>query len=193
MAIILALEELYGAVTTRIANDHSGEVVIGQPPPVHQAFGWREPARQRASRRSIIWVPGDDSSGEVGKLGAAKYPGRNPRPLATLYELFTVYIAAQDPAAPADDALQYRATRLLLDEWLRAVYLAARGTYEILKTGWVSPERVQHRYGAAVRVLGAIQSMIPDYTHEAAPADTQGVITIETLDHSETFEAPEDP
>jgi hypothetical protein len=186
MAVVLALEDLYSKVTARFLADGRGPTVVYQP------FGWREPAKQRTTSERIVWVPGDDESGELGKLGPARYPGRNPRPLATLGELFTCYIAAQDPSDPTNEAKQYRATRLLFDEWTRALYLAARDTFTIVRSTWVL-DKTQFRHGAAIRSLGAIQSMIPDYTHEAAPTDTKARVTLVELDHSEQFDVEAPP
>jgi hypothetical protein len=198
----MALEILYDDVTARITADHAAEVlpptVPPEPPapvPVFQSFGWREPPKQISSSRSVIWVPGDDDTGDLGRMLPPKYPGRNPRPLGNLAELFTVYLSAHDPAAPQNERSQYRATRLLFDEWWRAVYLSAIAHSEIslVKSGWII-SKTQHRYGAAIRVVGAIQSMIPDYTLESAPADTKALITVVELGHSDAaFEAPEAP
>jgi hypothetical protein len=195
----MALEILYDDVTARIAADHAAEALPATTPPeppaappVFQSFGWREPPRQLSSERSIIWVPGDDESGDLGKMLPAKYPGRNPRPLGNLAELFTVYISARDPSDPDNERAQYHATRALFYEWWRAVYLSAIAHSEIslLKAGWLI-EKVQHRYGAALRVVGAIHSMIPDYSRATAPADTTAVITVTELDNSDpAFEAP---
>lgn len=180
MAIILALEKLYSDVTAAFAADGRN---------VPQPFGWRVTANQAPLPERIVWVPGDDESGDLGKMGPPKFPGRNPRPLATLAELFTCRISAHDPEKPADEASQYRATRLLFDEWFRAVRRAAPGQFEILKAGWIT-DKNQFRYGAAIRVLGAIQSMIPDYTQAVAPVDTGAEVTLVDLDQSVTFEVP---
>lgn len=181
MAIVLALEKLYADVTARFIADSRASVV--------QPFGWQATAAANAAAERIVWVPGDDASGDLGKIAAPKYPGRNPRPLRTLEELFTCRISAIDTTAPTNEALQYRATRLLFDEWMRAIYLAAPGQFEILKSGWII-EKTQLRYGAAIRVLGAIQSMIPDYTQAVAPVDSKAAVTLVELDHSEAFPAP---
>lgn len=180
MATVLALEKLYADVTAAFAADARN---------VPQPFGWRAAAAQAPLPERIVWIPGDDSAGDLGVVGPPKYPGSNPRPLANLHELFTCHIAAHDPTSPADEALQYRATRLLFDEWYRAVRRAAPGQFEILKAGWIT-DKNQFRYGAAIRVLGAIQSMIPDYTQAVAPADAKARVTLAELDHSELFQAP---
>lgn len=180
MATILALEKLYGDVTAAFAADLRN---------VPQPFGWRATAAQQPAPERIVWIPGDDENGDLGKIAPPKYPGRNPRPLATLGELFTCRISAHDPAAPTDEALQYRATRLLFDEWFRAIRRAAPGQFEILKAAWII-EKTQFRFGTAIRVLGAIQSMIPDYTHGSAPVDTKAAVTLVELSRSEAFQVP---
>lgn len=169
----LALGHLYTAVQARFTTD--GRSAVAQP------FGWREPAKQRATIERIVWVPGDDSNGDVGKIGPPKYPGGNPRSLGTLGELFTCYVSSHDPTDPTNEFKQWRCSRLLFDEWWRAVRLSAPGLVEIVRSTW-QLDKTQHRYGTAIRVLGAIQSTIPDYTLSAAPADAQAAVTLVELD-----------
>lgn len=153
MTVVLALPRLYDAVVATFAADAApGEAIP-------QAFGWREPSRRGALR--IVWVPGDDASGDLGELGAARSPGRDPRPLATVRELATVYLEAADSSAPENERAQYVAARLLFDAWLRAVYLAARGTFVVLSSAWVIDKK-ERRYGATIRVVLAIEAMVPD-------------------------------
>lgn len=129
------------------------------------AFGWREPTKQtnqgagRANR--ILFVPGDDESGDMGKDAPARSPGRNPRPLATVLELFTVYVWAYDPTAPENELKQYEAARFLYDAFRRAMYRAARGTIAVEKQGWQTKSK-ERRFGAEIRVLCSVQAMIPD-------------------------------
>jgi hypothetical protein len=129
MSDTLALEQLYDDVVARFAAE------FAEPPA--QSFGWREPAKRVKAPR-ISWVPGDDASGDIGALGPARSPGRDPRPLATVRELATVYLEAFDATAPENELAQYRSARLLYDAWFRAVYLAARGTFEIRSHRWVN-------------------------------------------------------
>jgi len=138
-----------------------------------QVFGWREPAHRAGSMR-IVWVPGD--GGDLGEIAPPRNPRRNPRPLATVHELFTVFLEASDPAAPEDELAQYTAARLLFDAWLRAVYLASHGTYAIRSARWVD-EKVTRRYGATLRVVGSIEAMVPDAPFESAPVDTEADVT----------------
>ncbi len=184
MSTILALTKLYDDVVARMDADAlaAGATVVPQ------AFGWRSPAQQPRAPR-IVWVPGDDTGGALGDVRAARSPGRNARPLVTLGELFTVYLEAVDTTAPEDERAQYQAARELFDAWLRAVYLAARGTFQIRAASWVI-ERKERRYGATVRVLGEIEAMVPDAAFGVAPVDTRGEIDVDELDASETLTPP---
>lgn len=144
--------------------------------PVPNRFGWREPAKRGASPR-ITWVPGDDASGTLGEVGPARSPGRTPaRPLATLHELVTVYIEGLDPSALENELAQYTATRLLFDAWMRAVYLAAHGTFRVVSDTWVT-ETKERRHGAAIRVVLSIAAMIPDAPYTSAPVDVTASVT----------------
>lgn len=182
MTVVLALETLYDAVRARMDADTLALDPTATPVP--QPFGWREPPKRTGTMR-IVWVPGDDESGDIGELGPARNPGRNPRSLGTLRELFTVYIEAADQAAPENERKQYTATRLLFDAWLRAVHLAAHGTFAIESASWVN-DKATRRYGATLRVLATIEAMVPDAPLEIAPVDTRASIAVSELDVTET-------
>lgn len=169
----LALPYLFDAVVARFALDAAAL----DPPvaPVPQAFGWREPAKRTGALR-IVWVPGDDESGDMGEVAAARNPGGNPRPLATLNELFTVYLEAVDLDAPENERAQYIAARELYDAWLRAVYLAVHGAFAIQGQTWVTEKSVR-RYGATIRVLCTVEAMVPDATNELAATDASALVT----------------
>lgn len=173
MAVVFALEQLYDDVEALFAAEAAAE----DPPiePVPMVFGWREPARRGTSYR-IVWVPGDDRSGELGELGPAKQPGRNPRPLWTLDEQFTVYLEAYDPTDAENERAQYHAARLLFDAWARAIYRVARGTVRVAKPTWVTDKKVR-RHGATLRVLASIDAMVPDTAYPLAPSDTEAHVT----------------
>lgn len=179
MAVILALTKLFDDVKARMDAD----AAAADPPlaAVPQVFGWREPTKRSGSSLRIVWVPGDDKSGELGEVAPPRNPGRNPRPLATLRERFTVYLEAQDPSAPESERTQYQASRELLDAWLRAVHLEARGTYALEKPSWVTDKK-ERRFGAAIRVLGTIEAMVPDVEHTIAPVGVRAVIEVSELD-----------
>jgi hypothetical protein len=110
-------------------------------------------------------VPGDDATGSFGPVIAPRSVGGNPRSLADLEELFTVYLFASDPTRPEVELAQYKAARLLFDAWWRAVYLAAHGNVRMVASKW-SVKSIERRYGAGMRVVCAIRSPIPDQTYE---------------------------
>lgn len=187
----LAVEHVFDSVVARFASDAAAE----DPPatPVPQSFGWREPFKRTGTTR-IVWVPGDDSSSDLGAILPAREPGREPRrPLATLAELVTVYVEAVDLSDAENERAQYRAARRLFDAWFRAVYLAARGAFSIRSSRWVDDKNLR-RYGAALRTVIAIDAMIPDEALESTGTDTRAVnvsILDDTTDGTdETAEAP---
>lgn len=181
MGVVLALPYLFDGVEALFAADAAAQV----PPvePVPQAFGWREPARRTGTLR-IIWVPGDDASGAMGDLGPARQPGREPRPLATLHEIFTVYIEARDASAAENERAQYQAARELYDAWYRAVHRVAHGTFVVRSQGWVI-DKALRRAGAAIRVLCTVQAMVPDAPLSLVNVEGADIQTSE-LDVTET-------
>ncbi len=174
MATKLALEYLYESVVARFTAEGTAAT---------QVFGWREPPKQLAGPPRIVWVPGDPA-GSLGEIGGARYPGRNQtspdpdlgRPLATLRELFTCYIHAEDASDPQDELLQFKAARLLYDAWYRAVYLAAHGIFLQRSAAWHGDPN-ERRRGATIRVVASVESMIPDSPLALAPADTAAHVT----------------
>lgn len=181
MADTLALEALYNAVSARFTAEGTGAANL---------FGWRVPAQQKPGSR-CIWIPGDPS-GKAGTIGGAKWPGRNPRPIANFVELFTVDIVGVDPNAGEDELAQYKVTRLLADAWYRAVYLAAHGTFTVVSEDWII-DRKERRKGTALRVVCTIDSMIPDEPLAGAPITTRAVIEVDELDEAETLEVGDAP
>jgi len=176
MAITTALEYVYNAVAARFAAEGTAATNV---------FGWREPARQPAALASplahgrIVWTPGD-ATGSLGELKAARNPGRDPRPLATLGELVTCTISAADLTAPESELAQYRITRLLYDAWFRAVYLAFHGQFAMVSQGWVEDAN-ERRRGAAIRAVISLDAMIADLPATLAPADTSVCVTVTEL------------
>ena len=84
-------------------------------------------------------------------------------------------ISAQDETEPENEMAQYRAARFLFDAWYRAVYLAVHGVVRVQSTSWVI-DKNERRFGATIRVVCGIESMIPDAEATAAPVDTKAVI-----------------
>lgn len=175
MADTFALENLYNAVVARFTAE--GTVC-------NNVFGWRTPAQQVIGSR-IAWVPGDPA-GNIGVNGPARNPGNNPRSIGTLHELFQVIVSSSDPSDPTNELLQYKATRFLRDAWFRAAYIAARGTFQIQSEAWII-DKNERRFGAALRIVCEIQSMIPDEPAPTAPVDTSAALTVDALDQTETL------
>lgn len=173
--IIFALENLYNNVVARFTLEGTA---------VPNLFGWREPVKQLTTGSRIQWVPGDDDSGDAGKTQPPRNPGAVPRSIGTLAELVTVYCVGIDTSAPENELAQYKAARTLYDAWFRAVFLAANGTYQILKTKWIV-EKTERRHGATLRVLLAIEAKIPDAIPDSAPTDTAAEIGAAELDVTE--------
>jgi len=180
MTDTLALEALYLAVRARFTSEGYA---------VDQAFGWREPPAQTARPR-IAWFPGDPG-GDVGTWAGARSPGRNPRPLATLRELFTVEIFASDPLHLENELAQYKAARLLADAWFRAVYLAARGTFQVRSTRWLNRRGAARTAGATLQLVCEVEAMVPDVEHPIAPVDTQADVATSVLEETEHDVIPE--
>jgi len=165
VSIVFAVTKAYDDVVARFAADGTSCEFF---------FGWREPPKQNPYARRIVVVPGDPS-GAVGSVGAARFPGRNPRPLATLGELFTVVVEGYDATDARNERAQYQIVRELWDAYYRALYLSAHGTFEVLSMKWdVSKNTVQR--GAMLVATIAIQAMIPDAPLEVAPTDTRAVV-----------------
>lgn len=189
MSTLTGVSALFRAVEARfIAEETPGEVV----------FGWREPDKQRTAPRAVIFVPGDTSGG-LGAIGNPRQVGGNPRNLFLIDEAVTVLLVARDNDAPEDELAQYTAARLLLDDFLRAVYLAAHGRFAIKRSSWIqlptSPN--QRRRGAAIELLLTVQGIVPDVAHPYVSATTDPAATISAqvseLDVSTTIEIEATP
>jgi len=179
MAEILALELLFDSVVARWAHEAGpGET------PVPNLFGWREPAQKLTIGTRIVWIPGDPN-GDFGAIVPVTQPGRNPRSLATLDELFTVEILAHDPVALENERAQYHVTRLLFDAWWRACYLAMPGRVAIVKNEWIT-DRKERRFGAGIRAVCSVSAMIPDTPYEQISADDNPAAIVDTHIHDVT-------
>ena len=162
MAETLALPKLFNDVVARFAAEGTN---------VPNVFGWSQRRQRGAQQNRICWEPGDPS-GAAGALIGARQPGRNPRPIDTLEELFSVYIEGRDNSAPEDEKLQYIATMKLFMAWRRAVYLKPldgekRQLVTVRSTGWMV-DRTVRRNGATLQVVCTVQLMIPDSAYTVA-------------------------
>lgn len=166
MSVVLAIPNAYDLIVSRFALDGTA---------CDFAFGWRETQRQLTSPRRIVFQPGDPT-GTLGDVAPARFPGRNPRPIATLNELVTVFVEAHDAADPENERAQYQATRELFDGFYRALYLACRGTFEVVSSKWDTSKNLRRRGAMLVAVI-SLQAMIPDSALTAAPVDTSASIT----------------
>ena len=192
MTDTFALEKLYNNVVTQFASD--GTVVPN-------LFGWREKRKHIVSNGAlqgaataqpstpgnrIIWVPGnEEGDGDAGKhSGPSKNPGTNPRSLATLGEVFTVYIQGSDPRTPANELAQYRAVRFLYDAWFRAVYLAAYGTFSIQTVKW-DRSKTERQHGAMMIAVCTVEAMIPDVSFPTAPVNTAAALATTVLSQTD--------
>jgi hypothetical protein len=169
VATVFALENLFDAVVAQFAADSVA---------VQSDFGWRFPPQKLEALdptrpRRIVWVPGDDD-GTIGTLGPVKQPGRLPRSIGTLAEACTVLILAVDSTALENERAQYHAARALFDQWYRACYLAAYGTFEIESVTWMTAHK-ERRYGAGIRVLLTIDAMIPDDGPDSSTDANEGL------------------
>lgn len=181
MAAVLALEIIYNHVRDQFASDG---LICEQP------FGWAKTGAHLTGPR-IVWVPGDPA-GAAGLITGAKNVGTLPRPLATFNEAFHVVISGYgDESDPSNELKAWRATRLLFDQWLRALALRAMGMYELTRQDWVrAGERDYVRFGTAMVVTAAVQSAVLDIGPDCetgAPVNTYPGADIEVheLDYTE--------
>lgn len=161
-------------------------------PECSSVFGWRRPTQQRNDPARICWVPGDP----VGDAGVLGQPSKNPRgplvSLASFEEQFTLYVQdrAREIGADYDELANYSATRMLFDDWLRAMTLAAYaigtgGRVSVVKLTWLR-EKKEAALGATLRVQCALDAMIPRESLATAPANAEANVTGQLLDVSET-------
>jgi hypothetical protein len=182
MAIVFALPALLQAVVDRFAVEGPWLVapVIAPPAPgipIPNVFGWKKPEQQMLRGNRVIWVPGDDDNGDVGEYLSPRQVGQNPRSLARLGELFTIYIVGEDKTQPENEIAQYNATRALHDAWFRAVHLAAYGTFKLNKPRWFG-EAKERRRGATMRLVGTIEAPLPDEIHDFVAADAHAEVGV---------------
>jgi hypothetical protein len=173
MSSVLALPYLYDRVLALLAVES---------PTVRCVFGWREAAKQinagYISANRVCFVPGDGGGG-LGVDRPPRWPGRNPSPLATLAESFSVRCWAIDRAAPNDELAQYTAARLLYDGVRRALALCDPGGLTVGAQRWVrgNPERL---YGAEIEMVCTVDAMVPDapYAEVLDPVGDVGITMV---------------
>lgn len=174
MADRFAAEYYFDAVAARFTAEGTAATNV---------FGWRS-VQQHPDSNRVSWVPGDPS-GKMGELVGAKQPGRNPRSIATVRELFTVYIDAVDTSDLENERVQYHAARLLFDAWFRALYLAGHGNIAVRSVDW-NGDALVRRYGCTLRVTVSIDGMVPDTAAALAPVDTSAIVDLTVQDNTET-------
>ena len=157
----LALLILFDAVKAHFATE---------APNVNCVFGWKEPVKtinqDEGGAARITFTPGD-SGDSLGDDAPAKYPGRNPRPIGTLKELFRVRVWAVDTEHPNDERAQYEVTRLLYDTVRRALYLCDPGGLSIRSQVWVR-NVTERQFGLEIEMTCTVDAMIPDLPWEEA-------------------------
>jgi len=140
-------------------------------------YGAREPQKGQnqggGGANRIIIAPGDDKD-KAGSYGPPKQAARNPRSIATFHETFRVYIWAQDgdSANRRDELKQDEACRTLHEWVVRAIRLAARGTYELKDPTWVRGATDRARLGSELRVLLHLELAIFDTPFAATSTST---------------------
>lgn len=172
MADTWALPALYTAVVARFASDSLD---------VPQVFGWLEPEKKVVTGPRIVWYPGDPSRA-MGEMRPPKWPGRNPRALGSIDELFTVECTSIDTSDSSDMA-QYLAARELFDAWHRAAFLHATSTLTVRSLEWLLP--LARRAGACIRAVCSIEAMVPDTEARVRDPGAGNEINVIELDVSE--------
>lgn len=153
---------------------------------VPQAFGWNAASEQLRSTARIVWTPGD-ASGGLGAIVAPRTTGELQRQLATLEELGTVEITAWDVAAQTDELAQYTAALTLFEQWFRAVWTVAHGTFRVISASWTGGPRVR-RMGATIRVVVAVQTPLVDRAESIAAVEVGADLEVADLDVTEQIE-----
>jgi hypothetical protein len=183
MATVFALEHLFDSVSARmLANG------ITAP---HE-FGWRPVHENIITPGRLVWTPGDPS-GALGDITNPKSAGTEPRPIATLLELFTVTISANDASDAESERAQYRAVRALFDAWYAAMKAIAKANFTIEDSRWLTAKETRS-HGAALQVVATVAAkIVDDIARTTAPTGTRAVIELAVLDHEQTLETAPAP
>lgn len=152
-------------------------------------FGWREVNRHKTTESRIVWVPGDEG-GQIGSIGAPRNTGQNPRHLAQVGELFTVYLSSFAKDNPEDEKSQYRESRRLFHLWYQAAHATAYGTFEVLDHAYDQSQK-ERSHGVMVVATVQIQAPIADNARAIAPADAEArILTTNNNDGDTSEEEP---
>jgi hypothetical protein len=174
MSDTLALEKIYTDVQADFIAQEKDTVfdfgIVARSKQLNQGPG---------GANRIVMHSGTFPDGNVGKVDAPKYPGRDPRrPLHTLHELFTVLTWAYDAEFPDDAFAQWKAARLLFDDFVAALYRSSHGTYAFVSARWShGNDRNERRFGNEIESVWTIQSMIPDFEKVAVHPVTPDITT----------------
>lgn len=127
-------------------------------------FGQREPAKRvnqgPGTANRICFVPGDET-GKAGDENPVRMPGGNPRPLALLAEVASVYCWAKDTSASAGEREDYIAARALYAAARAAIQRAGGGNVKCLSPKWIVDTK-ERRYGYEIMFLVVFGTTIHD-------------------------------
>jgi hypothetical protein len=116
--------------------------------------------------QKVVLAPGDEAL-SLGKLGPPQGPGGDiERRIASLDELFRIYVAAYDTTAPGDPKLQYVTTRDLFN----TVFAVTRSSYRAflpVSCKWVVGS-VAAPFGAALMMVASVRDSIVDWSEGEA-------------------------
>lgn len=179
MAAELAIDILWEGLVANLAADGNTAKVL---------FGARALTATRAApveaQNRVVVVPGDEK-GALGEYGPATKPrlgigALTPRTLATLKEVFRVYVWAIDRSVadgqPDYERAQYRAARFLHDQVYRAIFNCRAGTVQAQMTKpQVVVNTTERRAGCELVFWLVLTAKIPDDPGPVAEPDFTGV------------------
>lgn len=134
--------------------------------PAEVLLGAREVTKQvnqgagRAAR--VVFVP------IGGRYAAPRNPGRNPRPLATWLATAEVHVWGYDGTKTNDEEAQIEAAWTLHDAVVRAIYLAAHGTFTLDQPKWNNAV-VERTFGKEMIFTLSIECPVMDTPYPEVP------------------------